>query len=130
MIAFVAPFSLSVLIALILSLWLAIDDWRYQRLSIFALAGLFLVGILAKGYLLTALILGGVGFSTWRQGWLQSGDVFLLISLGIWIPVIHLPWFCVMTGILIILAAWTLKIEKIPLAPLALVSFWLVVSGG
>jgi hypothetical protein len=114
----------------ILTSWLAWTDWRHGQLSIFGLFLLMVLGLAGSPEVIPALVLGIVALVCWRLGYCGSGDIYLLLACGLWVPLALLPYFCSLAGIFVFVVGLRRKNPDqhgFPLAPPLLLALWVVV---
>ncbi|MEI8295872.1 MAG: hypothetical protein WCG04_05050 [Alphaproteobacteria bacterium] len=112
-----------------ITLWLIWVDWRSGQLPVLGLALLIGLGLLGEPEIVSALILGVTALLCWYLGYCGSGDIYLLLACGLWVPLALLPYFCILVGILILVLVFFLSGRNLdqrgfPLAPPLLVALW------
>jgi len=105
-------------------------DWRQGKIPVLGLVLFVGTGLLQDPELISSFVLGLTTFLSWRLGYCGSGDIYLLLACGLWIPLALLPFFCILAGIFVFIFGMCLRKSyqrQFPLAPPVLLALWLVI---
>lgn len=122
--------DLRLLFLAFLTFWLVWMDWRHGKIPVLGLVLLIGIGLVKGPELISSFVLGMATLLSWRLGYCGSGDVYLLLACGLWIPLALLPFFCILAGIFVFIFGMPQRKShqrQFPLAPPVLLALWVIV---